>query len=320
MNTINTFLDNANLQRSFFTGLGVGIDGSWGAQVSYLNPDSTREIESYDGLGTVPQMTEWNGELGADELKKYSWTITNQEYASAIRLFKQDLRRDKTGQIQDRVNALGVRAGTHWESLVSTLLLNGEATACYDSQFFFDTDHAESGSNQTNDLGATEVPSSNVATATAPTPDEAANILTEMVGHAYTITDDQGEPFNADARNWTIMVGTSQLFAGFAQALSSENLSSGASNGLMGVVSGLNLNLNIILNSRLSASTTKVYMLASGMGVQSPFILQEEKPLEFGINEADINDRSKKYVRAIVDGTRAAGYGDWKRAFLCTLT
>jgi len=40
-------------------------------------------------------------------------------------------------------NDFADRAMAHWGGLLSTLIIAGESTACYDGQYYFDTDHLE---------------------------------------------------------------------------------------------------------------------------------------------------------------------------------
>jgi phage major head subunit gpT-like protein len=299
----------------FGRGLGASISGSWATRTGTL-VNSSSEIENYNWLGATPQLQKWEGEALAKQLNDYSYTLTNEEYESTLGFRKADIRRDKVGQIRSRLMDQGMKLGDHWNKLAATLLLNGEATtngAAYDGQAFFDTDHDESGSNQTNDLTATEVPSANVSTTTAPTATEAAGIIFETIGHAMTLTDDQGDPINSTSRNWVVVVGTSRLWAGYSQAVGLESLTSGATNPVMGLRSE-GFSVSVILEPRLSASTTKAYFLNTD-GMVKPLLLQEEVPID--IQEDDPGPRSKD-IYTIASATRAAGYGLWQKAMLVT--
>ncbi|MFK5283404.1 Mu-like prophage major head subunit gpT family protein, partial [Lacticaseibacillus paracasei] len=81
-----------------------------------------------------------------------SLSITNKHYENTLEVALRDLRRDKTGQIQARIQDFADRQLTHWASLLSTLIINAPSTVCYDGQFYFDTDHSEGSSGtQSND-------------------------------------------------------------------------------------------------------------------------------------------------------------------------
>lgn len=314
--------ERINARADFFAGLGEGVDGSWASMVGTIVP-SDSATENYNWLGTVPQLSVWEGEALLQQLPNYSATLTNQEYIAALGIGKKDIDRDKTGQIRTRVAGLGRRAAKHWESLVSTLIINSETASgtdisgkAYDGQAFFDTDHSYTGSNfttnQSNDLSGGVW---NVATATAPTADEAAACVLDMVGGFYALKDDQGEPINGDARSFQIQVGTVALWSPFSQAVGLQNLASGASNPVAGLTSR-GISIEVVLNPRLSAKTTKVYGFRTDGDIK-PFILQDEDPVT--VEEEDPGITSKEIVVAS-KATRAAGYGLWQGAMLGTLS
>lgn len=314
--------ERINGRADFFAGLGMGIDGSWATNIGTLIP-SNSETENYNWLGTVPQLSVWEGEALLQELPNYSATLTNDEYISALGINKNDIRRDKTGQIRQRMSWLGRRAATHWEKLVSDLIIASETAAgtdisgkAFDGQAFFDTDHSYTGSNfttnQSNDLSGGVW---DVATAASPTPDEAADCVLDMVGNFYALKDDQGEPINGDASNFLIMVGTVPLYSAFKSAVGLQNLTSGASNPVTGLTSS-GITIDVRLNPRLSAKTTKVYGFRTDGDIK-PFILQDEVGLT--VEEEDPGILSKE-VRVAAKATRAAGFGLWQGAMLGTLS
>jgi phage major head subunit gpT-like protein len=312
--------ERINARADFFRGLGEGIDGSWAGMVGTIVP-SDSATENYNWLGTSPQLSVWEGEALLQELPNYSATLTNIEYAAFLGIGKKDLDRDKTGQIRTRVAGLGRRAAKHWESLVSDLIIASETAAgtdisgkAYDGQAFFDTDHSYTGSNyttnQSNDLSGGVW---DVTTATAPTATEAADCVVDAIGNIYSLKDDQGEPINGDARNFTIMVGTSALWAPFQKAVSLNNLASGADNPVAALGG---LSINVVLNPRLSAKTTKVYVFRTDGDIK-PFILQDEDPVT--VEEEDPGIKHKEIIVAS-KATRAAGFGMWQGAMVGTLS
>ena len=113
--------------------------------------NSDQASETYPFLGQSPAMREWVGGRQAKGLSANSLIITNRHYESTLEIALRDMRRDKTGQIEARVNEFADRSLTHWASLLSTLILNGTSTVCYDGQYYFDTDHVDKGGQyQTN--------------------------------------------------------------------------------------------------------------------------------------------------------------------------
>lgn len=324
MSTIYSVLDDEriNARADFFREYGIGVDGSWASSVgSIIASDS--EVENYNWIGSSPQMGVWQGAAKLQQLPNYSATLTNLDYAAFLSIDKGDLRRDKTGQIRTRIGALGTRAATHWEDLASDLLIASETAAGTDisgksftGQAHFDTDHSFTGSNyttnQSNDLSAGVW---NVATATAPTPDEAAKCVLDAIGSLYALKDDQGKPANGNAKSFTIMVGTAALWAPFKSAVGLDYLTSGASNPVMGLKTN-GITIDVILNPRLSAKTTKVYVMRNDGDIKS-LILQDE--VGVSVEEEDPGITSKEIVVAS-KAVRAAGYGLFTSAVLGTLS
>jgi phage major head subunit gpT-like protein len=321
---VHSVLDDERIngRSDFFAGLGAGIDGSWATSVGTLVP-SNSETENYNWLGTVPQLSVWEGEALLQELPNYSALLSNVEFISALGVNKNDIRRDKTGMIRTRMSGLGRRAATHWEKLLSDLVLASETASgtdisgkAYDGQAFFDTDHSYVGSkfttNQSNDLSAGVW---DVATATAPTAEEAAECVLDMVGNFYALKDDQGEPINGDAMNFLLMVGTVPLYTAFKQAVGLQSLASGQTNPVTGLT-GSGISIDVRLNPRLSAKATQVYGFRTDGDIK-PFILQDEVGLS--VEEEDPGITSKEVIVA-AKATRAAGFGLWQGAMLGTLS
>lgn len=316
-------LDSRDIVGNFYPTLETAIDGSWANSVATVIDGATQDIVTYSFVGNVPMMQQWIGERKQQPLSPFSLSITNVKYEATMVIDVADLRRDKTSQLQIRVGDLARRAVEHPQKLISTLIIDGDTTTsglAYDGQQFFDTDHDESGSNQTNDLTSTEIPSANVTTATAPTPTEMANVISETIGYMYGYTDDQGEPVNGGARDFVIMCGTAQLYSAAIQAARLNALASGADNPLVGLRQ-TGVNVTPIMNPRLSANTDAIQIFRTDSTGYKPFIFQIDEPLTTqllgaGSDYEVLNDAHLFGVKA----TYAAGYGAWNQAVEVTLS
>jgi phage major head subunit gpT-like protein len=324
-----------NAREVFFRSLGQAFDGSWARLVGGDPMSSNTEVEMYKDIGSVPQLSAWEGEPRFEELPTYGGALRNIEFFAGLLVQKADLRRDKIGRIQQRIAQLGPRASTHWEKLLSNLIINAETdgsltiggdsdltSQAYDGQAFFDTDHSFTGSKfttaQTNDLAVGDYASIGaVSTAAAPTASEAAAFITDILGHFWTLKDDQGEPSNGESRRFLIMVGTNQLFSPISAAFGLQAFAAGESSKAYGMVNSLGLSIDLRLNPRLSANTTKVYVFNTDGTSDKPFILQEETPLQIA---EDAGTAFDKAVKVGVWGTRNAGFGNWQRALVATLS
>jgi phage major head subunit gpT-like protein len=319
MATAGTYstLDNNNLIGLFDQMYEQQLNGLWAAKVGMVMPSDSL-TETYGWLGGAPTLDELKGEGITEEgLKQFSYTLTNKEYAKALKFREVDMRRDKLGQIQARIGELADKAADHWNSLVATLITgNGLA---YDGQNFFDTDHDESGTSQVNAVTASQIADLNIGTATAPTPDEAAKVIAGMIGYFYTYTDDKGSEINGNAKSFTFMVGTVNLWAPLMHAAKALMLTSGASNPVQGLLAD-GINIDVRLVPALSAGTTYVYAFRNDSRVK-PFILQEEVAIDPQMTDAN-SDEYKKFRRFLfsIYTSRAAGYGRWQSAMRATLS
>jgi phage major head subunit gpT-like protein len=305
----------------FYQTLEAVLGASWASRVGMLF-NSNQGSEEYEWLGMSPALREWIDGRQAKGLRSVGYTIVNKIFEATLAILVDDLRRDKTGQIMVRIDEMAARAVTHWEALLSALILVGDSTTCYDGQYFFDTDHSELDSGtQINLVTASQVSALNVGTATAPTAAEMAECLMGVLAYFYTYLDDQGEPINGDARNFLVMVPV-PLWAPTVTAVSA-NLLNKAAGSLDNPMQGLfkqGINVDIVANPRLSSWTDKFAIFRTD-GRAKPFILQEEEGLSVsavaeGSEEEFKNNRHLYGIKAI----RNVGFGLWQHAIRATLS
>ena len=305
---VDTGLTSRAIMGRFFRRLEEFADAAWWTKLA-MRFSSNQESETYRWLGMVPQVREWIGGRKVQPLRANGITIVNKVWESTIRIDADEQRRDKTGQIMVRINELARRVATHPNSLLTTLIQNGDATAGYDGQFFFDTDHSEGDSGtQSNDI------TFDVATPTAPTDIEMYEAIVKGIAQVIGFKDDTGEPMNESARAFMVMVPTSFLSSTLI-ALSSNNIDS-TGNPLAG---GSPFQVDWVANPRLTW-TDKLAVFRTD-GESRPFIFQEELPVQVQIlaegSELEVNENQHQYgVKAIHE----AGYGFWQDACLVTLT
>lgn len=307
---------------SFYEQLADEYSKSWASDLGWLNSGSTQETETYKWLGNVPKYREWLGGREAGKPKVESYAIKNKLWEQTLEFGIDDLRRDKTGQIQIRIGELAQAGAAFWEDMVTSLIIADGL--CYDGQNFFDTDHpvAESTTASTtakNEVVAGDIGALNINTATAPTPDEASKVVQALTGHFMTFKNDQGHLLNAQARKFTIMVATAELWAGFSTATSQPALTSGASNPLLGLKSK-GYDFDVVLNPNLTSATDLVYMFRTDAKLK-PFILQEETMPKVTVIGAGSEEEFKN--RRHLFGTERignAGYGLWQYAIKATLS
>lgn len=288
---------------------------TWVDQISNFFT-SDQASETYVDVGTAPTMREWIGGREPKKLNELKFTIANKKYEATLEILMDDIRRDKTGKVAMRIQQMAQRARAHDAKLLTALIAAGSSSACYDGQYFFDTDHLDGDSGtQSNSL------SLNITTVASPTPAEAEASILRATEALIGLKDDQGEPINEGATRFLAMVPVNYLSA-FAGALGTTVILDGgvARNNLipaMGSISGLAYGM--VVNPRLSA--TDAFYLFRADGIEKPLIRQEEVALQVsaiaeGSEEEFKNDRHLYGIKRIV----GAGFGDWKGSVKITHT
>ena len=316
-------LDSRAIIGRFYQTLETVLGKSWATMISMFIT-SNMETELYKWLGMSPAMDEWKGSRRPQGLRANEpYSIRNKIFDASMEIDVDDLRRDKTGQIMVRVDEFAARAAQHWEKLLSTLILAGETTLCYDGFYYFDADHAEGKSGtQINLLTASQVADLNIATATAPTPYEMAKAILGVIQHFYTLVDDQGEPINGEARSFLAMVPV-PFWGPAVAAMTSPLLNTGAGsidNPMLALANNQQIQINVIPNPRLSTWTTEFAVFRTD-GRAKPFIMQEEYGVKM-IALAEGSEEEKKNRRHLysVEASRNVGCGYWQHAMKATLS
>lgn len=281
-----------------------------------MRMSSTQATEEYAWLGNAPALREFIAGRKPAELREVSWTVSNKDYEGSITIKSKDMRRDKLGMIQVRVNQLADRALDHPAKILSTLIIDGESTACYDGQYFFDTDHEEGDSGaQSNDITFDISDAGTGGSATDPAANTIARAILKAIQQIYTFKDDRGEPMNQGANRFLVMVPVSFMAAGL-EAITAELIGGGNSNVLKAL--GNKFSIEIVPNPRLTW-TTKLAVFRVDDAAK-PFILQEEDiPDVIALGEGTEYEQLNKEQLFGVDWTGNVAYGYWQHACLVTL-
>lgn len=116
-------------------------------------PSGTRE-NVYPWLGTLPSMQKWAGDRIIRNLKAHKYSIENEKFEMTIAVKRDDIEDDQVGIYGPMFRDMGAQAGLHPNQLVFGALKKGHELACYDGQYFFDTDHPVSGKSVSNSITA----------------------------------------------------------------------------------------------------------------------------------------------------------------------
>jgi len=281
---------------------------------------SDQASETYPFLGQAPVLREWVGSRQAKGLRQNDFTIRNKHYESTLEFRIADLRRDKTNQIEARINEWVDQDMRHWATLLSALIVGGASTVCYDGEYFFDTDHAEGDSGQqanaiTVDISA--MPAQTHGVVTAPSVEEMQHAILKGIAQIMSLKDDRGQPMNQGATSFMILTPTS-LWLTAAQAVAPITTVNSA-------VANLNANIlerltvEVVLNSELDSWTDKFALFRTDSGIK-PLIRQNETSPQL-----KAKDEQSEYafdndaIQLGIDTWRAADYGFYQRACQVTL-
>jgi phage major head subunit gpT-like protein len=300
----------------FFERLSQDVGVAWIPAVSMLF-QSDQASEKYPWLGMAPMMREWIGGRHAKSIPEEIITIENLHFEATLEFQLDDLRRDKTTQVRTRINELADRANAHWASLLSTLIINGHTDAsglAYDGQYFFDTDHVThlSGS-QSNDttVDISAIPVTNHGSTTAPSAGEMSSAIMTTIQNIVGFKDDQGQPMNELARNFTVMTPIN-LWQSSTAALANRNIDGGDDNTLVAVQAD-GFNITLAANPRLTATDT--FFVFNSDGSTSALIRQEETGVLLKAkgegSDFEFDTDAHQYG---IDTHRNVGYGRWEKA------
>ena len=303
----------------FFQALAAADGMAWiNATSNYFTSDQASE--EYAWLGQVPQLREWVGGRNAKGFRENGLTIANKHFESTLEILVKDLRRDKTGQAVARIAELARRANSHWASMLSTLIANGESGVCYDESYFFDTTHNEGNSGDQSNLIDADLSTFPVLTAgstTVPAVAEMQFSIVEGIKQLVSFVDDQGEPINEDATSFLVMVPVS-LMNSALQAVATPVQVAETQTALQAVKS--KFAIDVAVNPRLSSWTDSFVVFRTDSRVKS-LIRQEETAVSLKVkgygSEYEFDNDSHQYG---IDTWRNVGYGLWQNACKVTMT
>lgn len=317
-----------NVQGIFDESLEEALGEIWAKDVG-LELDSDQPVETLKWLGNIPKVREWAGPRGIKSLAAFGQTVENKWYENTVAVAVDDLRNDKTGkmgaraQIKMRMGEFATTFAELWNDLLVTLITNGTGSTsgyCFDGQYYFDSDHASGSSGtQTNLVTSTQASGLNITNVSpaAPTTDEMAKAVLQVIGYMMGWKDDQGRVVNKNVSEFFVLCSTNTIWAPLVEAVNLQTIAAGAES----LLNKLPMKIHPVLVPELQDGTNNTMWILGKSARRFPFVLQTEQPVQLE-TLGEQSDHCFKNNEVVFGGKfkGAAAYGDWKLAAHCTFS
>jgi len=149
----------ARLYTAFTAVFNAAFQGTetWYERVAMTVPASTR-IMDYKFLLDFPMVREWIGDRQISSLEPKAYQVETKDWEATIEVDRNDIEDEQLGFYNPIVAALAQEAKKHPERLIADLMSAGFTTACYDGQYFFNTDHPVGSGTVSNFGGGSGTP------------------------------------------------------------------------------------------------------------------------------------------------------------------
>lgn len=257
---------------------------------------STSKSNDYHWLSNFPRMRKWIGEKAVKALAAFKYSIVNDDWEATIGVKRNDIEDDNLGIYEPQAKMAGFSAKQLFDEIVSDLVNAAFATACYDGQYFIDTDHPVAGASVSN-KGTKKLSIATLAAAQA------------SYGAGRTamrkFKDDEGRPLNIMPN---VLLVPPALEDTARALLTVDRLEDGKPNPYKGTA-------ELIVDARLT-SDDAWFLLDTSKPIK-PFLLQERKAPVFveqtGMDSDNVFMRAEYKFGA--EARAAGGYGFWQLCY-----
>jgi phage major head subunit gpT-like protein len=252
-----------------------------------------------DWLGAAPQMREWVDEKRAIGLGNYAWSVVVKRYEASFDVDLDALRDARFNPYEARLREMSSNAARLRYTLLSDLIVGGAATACYDGQFFFDTDHSEGDSGvQSNKLVGT-------GTSQASVESDFYSAKSALMG----FRDDKNAPLAPNDFRPLVWIPNNPTLEQRFRTLQGAATIAQTSNVLAGA-------FDLVVDPRLTDAND--WFMFRSDGVMRPFIVVNREEASYADNFASQSEDvfKRRKGMASVEARLAATYGMWQRAVM----
>lgn len=230
---------------------------------------STGPSEDYRWLQETPEFDKWIGDLTVDDLKEYSFAITNEPFAAAVGVHVDEIEDDRDGVILSRIRSMAGGDKRKWGKLLHTLLLGGTTGLAFDGVAFFSD---VSGDRINDNLLAGTI------SAAAPTVAQAAADVMTVRKAMLGFKDSRGEIVGIVPDTWVVPPNLEQVFMTLMTSTADPTLTnSGTTNPFRQYIQ------RVVVDPGLT-DLNDFYALATRYTV-GPFAKQMRSPVETFLDE-----------------------------------
>lgn len=295
------------LVSAFFLGLETKFNAAFkaaqprGEAISTL-VDSDTEAEIQAWMARSLTMRKWVAERVLNDISSRAQKLVNEPYEASFKVPRAKIADDKAGIFSPVMEELA-RAAKLWrDKLTFQTLLAGNASLCFDGQYYFDTDHP-----QNMDVPGSPV-QSNLFTSKALTADNLSDVVAAM--GAYKGEDGESmevEPnllvVGPENRKQAKRILNAEIIATTAGTAAESNVMKG--------------DMDVLVSPKLSGG---VWFVMDTTRPIKPllFQLREAPSFDYLMNSNDENVFMRDEYVCGVKARGAAGYGPWWLAARCT--
>lgn len=296
-------LINKSAIASIFIGLKTLFDKAFQEAPSQweqtaMRVPSTASQNDYNWLSNFPRMRKWIGEKVIKSLSAFKYSIVNNDFEVTVEVDRNDIEDDQIGIYSSHAQMAGFSARQLPDEIVAELKNNAFVSICYDGQFFYDTAHPVTNSDNV----ITSVSNKLTVALSAATPAAAAASFGAARLAMLSFKDEEGRPLNLMP---DVLEVPPALETTANMLMLNDKLVDASPNPYKGMA-------RVLVNPRLT-SDTAWFLHVTNMPVK-PFIYQERKAPVF-VSQTDPESDDvfhRKSFKYGAEARAAGGYGFWQ--------
>jgi phage major head subunit gpT-like protein len=254
---------------------------------------------NYNWLSRFPKMRRWLGDKMIKSLSAFGYTIVNEDFEATVEVDRNDIDDDTLGIYGPMAQEAGFSSKQLPDELDAELKNGAFAAACYDGQYFYDTDHPVGNGVEVEVASVSNLKTAVLSAATLALVEASYGALRHAI---MGFTDDEGRPLGLVPDLLEVppaLEGVANIIAAVGK------LQDNSPNPYKGTCT-------VKVNPRLTSATA--YMLHVTNRPLKPFVYQERKAPVFvsAVNPDSDDVFMRKKFKYGAEARAAGGYGLWQ--------